>query len=240
MCLVFPSWKWPSASPSELDWEPGICLTIEQQCPHWMPSEDSQGILLAGALRSEVEKSRPISVLNSLVSVTVLQPLLLVCVDLERSAECRCKVSGDLERCVGEERLSIYPPSFSTWVYEINWQQAHWGETITNVLFFSIMCVEASQEKTITEKVMRFESLCTILIGEGEEGCEPLRGEILTFRKGEWVLLKTDGCLRACDGTSGCSVCFWCLSCDQNPSSWSVDLPGKEFMITESFWRISL
>lgn len=77
-------------------------------------------IFLPGVPGSEVEKSRPASVLNSLVSVTILQPLRLVCVDLRRSTECRCKVSGDLERCVGKESLSIYPPRFSSWVYEIN------------------------------------------------------------------------------------------------------------------------
>lgn len=94
------------------------------------------------------------------------------------------------------------------------------------------MCMEASQEKTITEKVVRFESLCIILIGEGEEHCGSLRGEILNFRKGERVLTRMDGGLRVCDGMSGCSVCFWSLSCDQSLSSCLMDLSGRGFMIT--------
>lgn len=90
-----------------------------------------------------VEKSKPTSVLNSIVLVTVLQPLLLVSVDLE----CRSKVSVYSESCIGKERLSIYPPRFSGWVYEINWQQTHWRENITDLFNFNITCMEISQEK---------------------------------------------------------------------------------------------
>lgn len=41
--------------------------------------------------------------------------------------------------------------------------------------------------------MVRFKSLSTTIIGEGEKGCRPVTGEELIFRRDEWALRRTDG-----------------------------------------------
>ena len=96
------------------------------------------------------------------------------------------------------------------------------------------MCFKHHRKK---KRAVWFESLYTILIGEGEKGWKSLRGEQVIFRGEERGPRSTDGGVMVCHSLPWYSVTFGPLLCKKStlPSWWNFQ--GGDLWQLCSFWR---